>query len=69
MSGGDWLTVTPTQGFTPSQLAVSLNATRVPQLPAGTYTANITINTLPRRIQPGSSRNSDGKRLDASDGG
>ena len=45
VSGGDWLTVTPTQGFTPSQLAVSLNATRVPQLPAGTYTANITINT------------------------
>ena len=42
-SGGDWLTVSTGQAFTPGQLTVSLNAARVQQLAAGTYTANITI--------------------------
>jgi uncharacterized protein (TIGR03437 family) len=44
-NGGDWLTVSTGQAFTPGQLTVSLNAARVQQLAAGTYTANITVSS------------------------
>jgi hypothetical protein len=43
VTGGDWLTATTTNAQTPGQIAVSVNSTRLSQLAAGTYTANITI--------------------------
>ena len=43
VTGGDWLTATTANATTPGQINVSLNATRLGQLAAGTYTANITI--------------------------
>jgi hypothetical protein len=43
-SGGDWLVVSPTFGTTNQvALTVSLNATRLPQLTAGTYAGTISI--------------------------
>jgi len=43
VTGGDWLTVTSTNTATPGNLSVSVNQTRLTQLAAGTYTANITV--------------------------
>jgi uncharacterized protein (TIGR03437 family) len=45
VNGGDWLTATTGQAFTPGQITVGLNATQVQQLAAGTYTANITVTS------------------------
>jgi uncharacterized protein (TIGR03437 family) len=43
VSGGDWLTVSTNNNSTPSIVTVSVNETRLQQLAAGTYTANITL--------------------------
>ena len=43
VTGGDWLTATTSNSSTTGRIDVSLNATRLNQLAAGTYTANITI--------------------------
>ena len=46
VTGGDWLTVTSANTATPGNLSVSVNQTRLAQLAAGTYTANITVASL-----------------------
>ena len=43
VTGGDWLTVGTNAVSTPGNFSVSVNQTRAQQLPAGTYTANVTI--------------------------
>ena len=52
VTGGDWFTATTTNASTPGQINVSVNATRLGQLAAGTYTANITIASPAAGKQP-----------------
>ena len=45
VTGGDWLTVTNNAASTPANISLSVNQTRLQQLAAGTYTANVTITS------------------------